>query len=587
MAAVVALLLQGKVLPKDVIIWLKKEQKQDCSTALQLLNQTNLKSEFVPYLLDNLREQSSPLLVSSQSNGCSPVKTPRSLSRSASSTRTSSNRVQLFVSPNKNASPRLQLTTPKTDRQSVTPRSAKSEDSFSRKEFVYSPYSPYFEDSKHRDSHYTPRHKSLAQSRDHATNLSPEILLPRGYRKKTGDDDRYKGQYHQSPGTKRKSGNKRRSNEHKLKSVNEIHLDSLEDFPPISKPVVTRRIKPTPVSGDRLQNRTQTLFTSSPSLPSEQSAFTASEINHNQIETKTLSTPCKALDEERELLRIERQKQKVDVIAASPHKSELPLTGPITPTKSSINTMCKVEVIQPRRDRVTCINQLNLLADIYSCCVQEFLVPNITVELYFIIQLLTSRCISEETLSEDFSQDSEEINYLRTAHNCVFFAVTVLAKLHVHSALYKSKMKFCIIVSMVMCLTTVMRVVAAHLDLVKVVHAEGEGCFKSWEKFWLLSLVPSVLGILSLPKNKVTYLMMYAIGTMVFGVGGACWGAYKLYPDAIKYIHTGETAEVILGLPSAGIRYLILGITMMIYAFGLYFANMLLTAWKTKGLKRQ
>lgn len=155
------------------------------------------------------------------------------------------------------------------------------------------------------------------------------------------------------------------------------------------------------------------------------------------------------------------------------------------------------------------------------------------------------------------------------------------------SAMYKSKMKYFVIASIVLCLTTVMRAVGSHLGLVKVVLPEGEGCFQAWEKFWLLSVIPSVLGLISLPKNNVTYMTLYGVGTMLFGVGGACWGASKLYPDIMKYIQTGKMTEQIFGVHASTLRFLILTVAMVVYAFGIFYANVLLSAWKSKGQKRE
>ena len=58
----------------------------------------------------------------------------------------------------------------------------------------------------------------------------------------------------------------------------------------------------------------------------------------------------------------------------------------------------------------------------------ECLVSNLVVELYFLMQLLTAKGATNNESELNVGRDAEDINYLCTIHNCVYFAVTVLHK---------------------------------------------------------------------------------------------------------------------------------------------------------------
>lgn len=57
--------------------------------------------------------------------------------------------------------------------------------------------------------------------------------------------------------------------------------------------------------------------------------------------------------------------------------------------------------------------------------------PNLSVELYFLIQLLTAKGskLDEDEGIHSLEDDIEDVNYLSTIHNCVYFAASVLSRL--------------------------------------------------------------------------------------------------------------------------------------------------------------
>ncbi|NWR49126.1 CDAN1 protein, partial [Regulus satrapa] len=212
----------------------------------------------------------------------------------------------------------------------------------------------------------------------------------------------------------------------------QLNLNNLEEFPPMgaasgwtnkSKP--SRRINPTPVSAERPLSKPKTCFTSTPvsrspaarwSAGSSLEAFTAVQ------EGNLSSVISNSLQEEREMLKKERYRISFD---------------PVTPTKPSYTRSASLPaeshlVTCANPAKVSCKKQLECLAQLYSSCIAENLVPNIFLELFFVLQLLTSKGTSaaEDGDSDpEISERNRDVSgrqHFESVHNCVYFAVQVL-----------------------------------------------------------------------------------------------------------------------------------------------------------------
>ncbi|XP_026922845.1 codanin-1 isoform X5 [Acinonyx jubatus] len=205
------------------------------------------------------------------------------------------------------------------------------------------------------------------------------------------------------------------------------NLSNLEEFPPVgsvppgpagrTKP--SRRINPTPVSEERSLSKPKTCFTSPPinCVPSSQpSVPDTSPWGHG------LPPGCRSLQEEREMLRKERSKQLQQSPTPACPTSE---SGSPLPSRTGNLT---AEPADPAR--VSSRQRLELIALIYSSCIAENLVPNLFLELFFVLQLLTVRRMvaTKESDLEPIpgALDSLESPLFQSVHDCVFFAVQVL-----------------------------------------------------------------------------------------------------------------------------------------------------------------
>ncbi|NXK28752.1 CDAN1 protein, partial [Arenaria interpres] len=356
----------------------------------KLVSLSLLQKDFVPFLLNFLREQTSQILTNGPST---PAKTPNSKahgSQRAGSERraghTTSSRVQLF-------SQRTSLGSFLT----ATPEAL-----------------PARRGRRKGSSSVSASGRQVA--RDLGRSLAEE---------EDGKNDSVSW-----------SGGRRKRSEVPLVSArsppSQLNLNNLEEFPPMgaasgwsnkSKP--SRRINPTPVSAERPLSKPKTCFTSTPvsqppaarfSCGSSLEAFTAVQ------EGNLTSVISNSLQEEREMLKKERYRISLD---------------PGTPTKPSYTRSASLPaeshlVTCANPAKVSCKKQLECLAELYSSCIAENLVPNIFLELFFVLQLLTSKGTStaEDGDSDlevnERSKEASGRQHFRSVHNCVYFAVQVL-----------------------------------------------------------------------------------------------------------------------------------------------------------------
>uniref|UniRef100_A0A8C0HCT7 Codanin-1 C-terminal domain-containing protein n=1 Tax=Chelonoidis abingdonii TaxID=106734 RepID=A0A8C0HCT7_CHEAB len=231
------------------------------------------------------------------------------------------------------------------------------------------------------------------------------------------------------------SGGRRKRSEVGPTSANsppdQLNLNNLEEFPPMSaasgltnKSKPSRRINPTPVSSERSHSKPKMCFTSTPvsqspaaRFPSGTSLETFAAIQKGNVTSITGSS----LQEEREMLKKERYSMnRGGNISAGIHTSPFIRTLPI-------RSLTCADL-----SKVSCKKQLELLAQLYSTCIAENLVPNIFLELFFVLQLLTSKGTTSSEDGEndlEFNQeckDAVERQHFQNVHNCVYFAVQVL-----------------------------------------------------------------------------------------------------------------------------------------------------------------
>ncbi|XP_041534719.1 codanin-1 isoform X1 [Microtus oregoni] len=379
MAAVLESLLREEVPVAAAVRWIARStpSSEDNSEVAALSALRPLRKEFVPFLLNFLREQSSRVLPQGPST---PAKTP-------------------------GASAAL------PGRSGAPPRGGRG---------ARSQLFPAAEPLS------TTAETPLARRAGRRRGPGPGPSRERGGRGPGGPDEAGSGE---SPpwagGRKPRGSGSPGSPRHSLSDP--PNLSNLEEFPPVgtvppgpagrTKP--SRRINPTPVSEERSLSKPKTCFTSPPisCVPSSQpSALDTSPWGLG------LPPGCRSLQEEREMLRKARSTQ---LQQSSTPACPIPELGSPIPSRTGSLT---AEPADPAR--VSSPQRLELVALIYSSCIAENLVPNLFLELFFVLQLLTARrMVATKNSDLDSSQgtlDPLETPLFQSIHDCVFFAVQVL-----------------------------------------------------------------------------------------------------------------------------------------------------------------
>uniref|UniRef100_A0AAR2JLG3 Codanin-1 C-terminal domain-containing protein n=1 Tax=Pygocentrus nattereri TaxID=42514 RepID=A0AAR2JLG3_PYGNA len=411
MAALLESLLQSEVELNRALNWLRRRKGYENDDHHLLLKVR--KEEFVPFLLNFLRDQSSNTLTHGPST---PAKTPSSSrplrAQGYSSERRgnrsstgqgsrSTSRVQLFspVSHTSQVDNPNELDTQLIGSQGLTGISTFSSPSFS------SGWSPA--------ARHTPSERRSAQrpcladfmTSSPETQSSPTLQQHRGRRRsgpfgasatnrqmgaRSGhleDSGRWDG-----AGRKGKCGGKISEPVSPPTQV-ELNFNNLEDFPPVGKslvsPVTTkpsRRINPTPVSAERPNSKPKSCFTSTPlSQPCSPPSMPES------MGTAPSATSPLCLQEERELLKKERSKLAQQT--SSPLKPIPGVCTPTRPVRPGPKATPDPQTPCPDPAKVTNASELNLLAELYCACISENLVPCVFLELFFVLQLLTTRSV--------------------------------------------------------------------------------------------------------------------------------------------------------------------------------------------------
>lgn len=176
-------------------------------------------------------------------------------------------------------------------------------------------------------------------------------------------------------------------------------------------PTRLRRINPTPVGK---LTTTTSHFTSSPLL------------------NVTPVASASSLQEERRLLVEERSRQgskkQIKSVKLTEIKSLIvPATEEPAVTGVDDNVVSKEDnitdgTVTPSLSTVTDKTQLDSIAQCYSSLLKEMLVPNITSELYFLLQLLTVNAARVAHCTDMKSPFS-------TISNCIYFAVAVISNI--------------------------------------------------------------------------------------------------------------------------------------------------------------
>ncbi|XP_029648667.1 codanin-1 [Octopus sinensis] len=418
MAAVLDALLDGECVPLQVIQWMKMETHQPPLPEV-LINLHCEKKEFIPYFLNYLRDQTFHLLHNSKSVSPSPSKcdssTPVTTSKRSRSSctrtqlfpnsdfcRNSDNYAENFPKLNAETSPDHLGTSMKSYLSNTTLTTVENLTIRKRSKKVPNKKTSYPIETA-VDNNKEVHINSVNIERDSSSCSSCKLSNQKKRNWKTPHNDK-----------------KCQNQKHKLESSGHPRNQVLATF--LDQAVITyqncmkpsRRIKPTPVQAGMERKQNQAFIESSENKCNSIS-LRNEENKHNGSST--------SFQEERALLKIEKAKL---LEATNVPWNITPSSFNHSPIKNS--NVEQGEMIEANLSLVTNHQKLDTLSKIYSECLYAALFPSLTVEIFFLVQLLVAK-ISEKAVTDSTPNNCSGHNYLKNIHNIVYFSVQVLQNL--------------------------------------------------------------------------------------------------------------------------------------------------------------
>jgi hypothetical protein len=159
----------------------------------------------------------------------------------------------------------------------------------------------------------------------------------------------------------------------------------------------------------------------------------------------------------------------------------------------------------------------------------------------------------------------------------------VAAHYHV-SAETKSRLRILIYLHLLLALLVLCQIVIYHVPYLTSLNVPHPHL---WQYIWLLTIVPSLCGLLSMNRNHVPLMKVFFRGTVLFGLGTIVTtiilNLSELFTfNKLKHNHQLDDVEpqTFLGFPLLVLWYIFLIITVQVHAFSLYMANILLGSWQ-------
>ncbi|KAF7688317.1 protein jagunal homolog 1-B [Silurus meridionalis] len=102
-----------------------------------------------------------------------------------------------------------------------------------------------------------------------------------------------------------------------------------------------------------------------------------------------------------------------------------------------------------------------------------------------------------------------------------------------------------------------------------------------WEYPYLLSIIPTALSFMALPRNNSGYLAVSMIGAGLFCAAPILYGAMEMFPVAQQLYRHGKAYRFIFGFSAVSVLYLLIVLAVQVHAWQIYYSKKLLDAWFT------
>ncbi|KAM9494733.1 protein jagunal homolog 1-B isoform 1-T2 [Clarias gariepinus] len=102
-----------------------------------------------------------------------------------------------------------------------------------------------------------------------------------------------------------------------------------------------------------------------------------------------------------------------------------------------------------------------------------------------------------------------------------------------------------------------------------------------WEYPYLLSIVPTVLSFMAIPRNNIGYLAVSMICAGLFCIAPIIYGTMEMFPVAQQLYRHGKAYRFIFGFSAVSVLYLVIVVAVQVHAWQIYYSKKLLDAWFT------
>ncbi|CAF1129008.1 unnamed protein product [Rotaria sordida] len=152
------------------------------------------------------------------------------------------------------------------------------------------------------------------------------------------------------------------------------------------------------------------------------------------------------------------------------------------------------------------------------------------------------------------------------------------------SAETKSRLRLLIYLHFVLAFLVLFQIITYHIPLIKTINVPRPHL---WQYIWVITILPSICGLISMNKNHIFLMKLFFRGTVIFGLGTIMTtiilNLSELFTfKKLKTNHQLDDVErqTFLGFPLLILWYIFLIIMVQIHAFSLYMANILLHSWQ-------
>ncbi|KAG8035526.1 hypothetical protein G9C98_006972 [Cotesia typhae] len=106
--------------------------------------------------------------------------------------------------------------------------------------------------------------------------------------------------------------------------------------------------------------------------------------------------------------------------------------------------------------------------------------------------------------------------------------------------------------------------------------------------YLVINVLVLFIGLSALKKNQIKSMTRFMYGIGLLGFGPIIYATIYYLPDVWVYLTVGKTEDILLwkDLPYGLLWYAFILAAFQVHSFTLYFSSKLLSAWKSRGLRK-